>query len=75
MLSLTEETSVQGLKRYCTYRYRHADILQTVMLDCIELLLQGKRALFLEKEECADLREELLWIFFSFKIPLVSPLK
>ena len=60
---------------HCKRRFGHAPLFLKVMLDAVEKILRGERAAFLEKPECRDLGEEVLWICFSKKAVLASPLR
>ena len=68
-------TPAREVIEHCKRRYGHDALFQKVMLDQVEQLLKGNRALFLEKPECRDLGEEILWICFSKKAVLASPLQ
>lgn len=67
-------TAANEVLEHCNRRYRHVPLLRSVMLDQVEKLLLGQRAVFLEKPECKDLSEEILWICFSKGATLASPL-
>ncbi|OGG55884.1 hypothetical protein A3D71_03380 [Candidatus Kaiserbacteria bacterium RIFCSPHIGHO2_02_FULL_55_20] len=69
------DTPASEVIKYCKRRYGHSALFQSVMLDSVENLLQGKRAPFLEKPDCRDLAEEVLWICFTKKAVLASPLQ
>ncbi len=70
-----EITPVDQLRGHCKRRYRHCATLCKVMLDQVEKLLRGERALFLERPDCRDLAEEVLYFFSHFKVPLICRLE
>jgi len=69
---MTPDTPEGRLIEHCKRRYRHSELLLKVMLDSVETLLRGERALFLERPDCRDLGEEVVRFFDHFKVPLMN---
>lgn len=74
-MSFDPDTPQAQVLEHCKRRYRHGELFQKVMLDSVERVLKGERAPFLEKADCRDLAEEVLWICFSKKAVLAFPIK
>lgn len=72
---MTLDTPEDEVLKDIARRYRHFGILQNVMLDAVRHLFQGRRAAFLEKPECRELAEVTLWVCFSKKKVLASPIQ
>jgi hypothetical protein len=72
---MSPDTSKREVIEHCKRRFGYAPLFLKAMLDSVESILRGERAPFLEKPECRDLGEEVLWICFSKKVVLASPLR